>query len=130
MEQLSEDQKSVNSADQRIICRPKKYVQIEEILDIAEIHTGPHQATTSHTEPEKCFKYAHRPTPSHNDPEKSSGCVLMINMRNTHYLVSIKHHLSMINRLSQTDDLKRTETIKVIVKKNKFFSVLQYFSTL
>ena len=55
------------------------------VTGIIEIHTGPHRATPSHTDPEKCFKYAHRPTPSHNDPENSSGCVLIMNMRNTHY---------------------------------------------
>ena len=96
-------------------------------MGIIEIHTGPHQATPAHTEPHRAtpsqknalythtephratppqkngsrntHTEPHRATPSHTNPEKSSGCVLIINMRNTHYLVSIKHHLSMINRL-------------------------------
>ena len=38
------------------------------VTGIIEIHTGPHRATPSHTDPEKCFKYAHRPTPTHTNP--------------------------------------------------------------
>ena len=47
------------------------------LFGIIEIHTDPHRPTPSHTEPEKCFKYAHRPTPTlknalntHTDPHR------------------------------------------------------------
>ena len=40
-------------------------------------HTSPHRATPSHTDSEKCFKYAHRPTltlkntlNTHTDPHR------------------------------------------------------------
>ena len=38
------------------------------VTGIIEIHTGTHRATPSHTDPEKCFKYA----PTHTDPHQPS----------------------------------------------------------